>query len=267
MSSGGEPQTGDRETIELPSSTAYPLTLALGVTLLAAGLVTQLVISGVGFMLLLIAAVGWARQVFTPAGESVVVIEPAARPVPRAKRRVEALRPGLPGHRMRIPEKVHPYSAGAKGGLVGGVVMAGTALLYGLLSGRGVWYPINLLAAMVMPKLVDATAAQMQAFHPNALAVATVIHGVASLGVGLMFGVLLPTLPRGPVLWGGIVAPLLWTGGIHAFMGVLNPALERLVDWKWFLASQVAYGLTVGIVVVRSEKVYVSQRPPAEPPR
>ncbi len=266
MSSGGEHRADDRETIELPNSTAYPLTLALGVTLLAAGLVTELVISGVGLLLLVIAAVGWARQVFTPAGESVVQVEPAAPQAARPKRRVETLRPGLPGHRMRIPEKMHPYSAGAKGGLVGGVVMAGTALLYGVLSGRGIWYPINLLAAMVMPRLVDASAAQMQLFHPAALAIATVIHGVSSLGVGLMFGVLLPTLPRGPVLWGGIIAPLLWTGGIHAFMGVLNPALERLVDWKWFLASQIAYGLTVGIVVVRSEKVYVSQRPPVELP-
>jgi hypothetical protein len=266
MSSGGEQQTTDRVTIEMPNSTAHPLTVALGITLLAAGLVTQPVISVVGFVLLMYSAVGWCRQVFTPAGESAVEVEAGAAPATQAKRRVEALRPGMPGHRMRIPEKVHPYSAGAKGGLVGGVVMAGTAVLYGVLSGRGIWYPINLLAAMVMPRLVDASAAQMQLFHPAALAVATVIHGVASLGVGLMFGVLLPTLPRGPVLWGGIIAPLLWTGGIHAFMGVLNPALERLVDWKWFLASQFAYGLTVGIVVVRTEKVYVSQRPPVESP-
>lgn len=266
MSSGGEQHASDRATIEMPNSTAHPLTLALGITLVAAGLVTQPVISIVGFLLMLYSAVGWCRQVFTSAGESVVAVEAGAAPAARAIRRVEPLRPGMPGHRMRIPEKVHPYSAGAKGGLVGGVVMAGTAVLYGVLSGRGIWYPINLLAAMVMPRLVDASATQMQMFHPAALAVATVIHGVASLGVGLMFGVLLPTLPRGPVLWGGVIAPLLWTGGIHAFMGVLNPALERLVDWKWFLASQVAYGLTVGIVVVRSEKVYVSRRPTAGAP-
>ncbi len=70
-----------------------------------------------------------------------------------------------------------------------------------------------------------------------------------------MFGILLPTMPRWPILWGGIVAPLLWTGAIYGFMGILNPALGRHVDWRWFFASQLAYGITVGIVVVRSEKI------------
>jgi len=265
MSSDGEKQTTDPAAIEMPNSTAYPMTLALAITLLAAGLVTQPTVSVAGLLLLLYAAVGWSRQVFTSAGESRVSVEPREPAEIRARPKIETLRPGMPGHRMRIPEKVHPYSAGAKGGLIGGIVMAGTALLYGVLSGRGVWYPINLLAAMVIPPLVDASAAQMQQFHPGALVAATLIHGVASIGVGLMFGVLLPTLPRSPVLWGGVIAPLLWTGGIHAFVGVLNPALERFVDWKWFLASQFAYGLTVGLVVIRSEKIAVRQRTPNEP--
>jgi len=245
----------------MPAGTAYPLTIALGLTLLAAGLVTQPVVSVVGLGMCLYAAVGWCRLAFTAAGEvrvTVVSREPAAAAPARP---VLALREGMPGHRMRVPEKVHPYSAGAKGGIFGGVVMAATALLYGVLTGRGIWYPVNLLAAMVMPRLVDASVPQLQQFHASALVLAIFIHGVASMLVGLMFGILLPTLPRGPVLWGGVIAPLLWTGGIHAFMGVINPALNELVDWRWFLGSQVAYGLTVGIVVVRSEKVYVGQRP------
>jgi hypothetical protein len=266
MSSGADDRTRETGTVEMPAPTAFPLAVALGMTLLAAGLVTQPTVSVVGLGLMLVAAVGWCRQVFTPAGEETVPIvprEPAPAPPTRP---VQALRPGMPGHRMRVPEKVHPYSAGMKGGLVGGFVMAGTAMLYGLLSGRGVWYPINLLSAMVMPGLVEASVQQLQQFHAAAFAVAVLIHGFASLAVGLMFGVLLPTLPRGPVLWGGVIAPLLWTGGIHAFMGVLNPALDAFVEWRWFLASQVAYGLTVGIVVVRSEKVYVKQRSTPELP-
>ncbi len=258
MSSGGEQHETD--SVEMPAGTAHPLTIALGLTLLAAGLVTQPVVSVVGLGLCLFAAVGWCRQAFTAAGETRVPVVPRERVIAPPARPVMALREGMPGHRMRVPEKVHPYSAGAKGGVVGGVVMAGTALLYGVLTGRGIWYPVNLLAAMVMPRLVDASVPQLQQFHASAFVVAFFIHGVASMLVGLMFGILLPTLPRGPVLWGGVIAPLLWTGGIHAFMGVINPVLNELVDWKWFLASQVAYGLTVGIVVVRSEKVYVTQR-------
>jgi hypothetical protein len=158
---------------------------------------------------------------------------------------------------------VHPYSAGVKGGALGGVAMAATALAYGMISGHGLWYPVNLLAGMLMPSIAQHTLAQLAQFSPTALALAAFIHVVASLAVGLFFGVLLPTLPRGPVLWGGVIAPLLWTGGIHALMGVLNPPMNALMNelnaWPWFLVSQFAYGLTTGIVVVRSEKVYVSQ--------
>ncbi|MCE9556123.1 MAG: hypothetical protein K8T91_22470, partial [Planctomycetes bacterium] len=108
-------------------------------------------------------------------------------------------------------------------------------------------------------------------FSATGLIVATLIHGLTSLGVGMFFGVLLPTLPRWPIFWGGIVGPILWTGAIYSFMGVLNPELERQVDWKWFVASQFAYGLVMGIVVTRSEKVHaekaMSEGPEPKEPR
>jgi hypothetical protein len=50
-------------------------------------------------------------------------------------------------HRARLPLEVYPISAGVKGGLVGSVVMAVLAILYGLIVQHSVWYPINLLAA------------------------------------------------------------------------------------------------------------------------
>ena len=79
----------------------------------------------------------------------------------------------------------------------------------------------------------------------------------------MIYGILLPTLPRWPVLWGGVVTPLLWTGAIHSFMAVLNPVMNSRVDWPWFVASQVVYGLVVGLVVVRS-KTIPAARPPAD---
>jgi hypothetical protein len=42
-------------------------------------------------------------------------------------------------------------------------------------------------------------------------------------------------------------------------MGVLNPVMGTLVDWPWFIASQIAFGVVAGLVVVRSEKVYSTQ--------
>ena len=86
------------------------------------------------------------------------------------------------------------------------------------------------------------------------------IHLIISAGAGLFYGIMLPTLPRWPVLWGGIVAPLLWTGATYGFMGVLNPVMNARVDWPWFIASQFVYGLATGIVVVRSEMVPASSR-------
>jgi hypothetical protein len=242
----------------MPRPTAWPIVLALGVTLLAAGVATNLVLSAAGLLVSLVAVGGWIGQLSPTAGTVEEPLMPPSRQpraVQPASAAVESLRMGMPGHRMRIPEKVHPYSAGVKGGALGGLAMAATALIYGVISGRGILYPINLLAGMLMPIGPD----ELGNFSLTALILASFIHIVSSLSVGLFFGVLLPTLPRGPVLWGGVISPLLWTGGIHALMGLLNPVMAKEVDWRWFLVSQFAFGLTAGIVVVRSEKVYVSQ--------
>ncbi len=262
--------TDDRahEFVEMPAPTVWPLVMAAGITLSAAGLVTNWAISAFGAVALIGGLAGWIRELVTSAGEIELAWVPAeerARGILPSSARVEALRPGLPGHRMRVPEKVHPYSAGARGGLVGGAAMAVTALAYGVLSGRGIWYPINLLAAMILTNFGEKTPAELQRFSLSALIIATLIHGAASLGLGLCYGIILPTLPRWPMLWGGLVAPLLWTGATYGFMGVLNPVMNELVDWNWFFLSQFVFGITTGAVVARSEKV-PSERPRARSP-
>ena len=75
----------------------------------------------------------------------------------------------MPGYRLRLPAKVHPISAGIKGGIVGGLVMPLPALAYGLVSGHGIWWPINLLAGMVLPGVGDMTVAELEQFHPTLL--------------------------------------------------------------------------------------------------
>jgi hypothetical protein len=77
--------------------------------------------------------------------------------------------------------------------------------------------------------------------------------------------VLLPTLPSikgGPIIWGGLVMPLLWTWASHGLMGVVNPVLQRYVDWPFFILSQIVFGIAASLVVVRTEQVAV---PPAGP--
>jgi hypothetical protein len=269
MASEQEPARADLpRTIEMPAPTIWPLVLAVGVALLLAGLLTSLAMSAVGAVVALCGVVGWVRELMPGAGvayEEVVPPELRPRPVTPAAARVETMRPGMPGYRMHLPEKIHPYSAGAKGGLAGGVAMAVVAVAYGLVARGSLWYPINLLAGTILPGMIDPSApaeeqlAALKGFHPGWLVTAVVIHVVLSVGLGLIYGVILPTLPRRPILWGGVVLPLLWTGAVYALMRVLNPTMQQHVDWLWFLVSQVAYGVTTGYVVMRSELVYASR--------
>jgi len=41
----------------------------------------------------------------------------------------------------------------------------------------------------------------------------------------------------------------LWSGLLYLMLGLLNPLLESRINWAWFIASQVAFGIVAGIVV------------------
>jgi hypothetical protein len=250
--------------VEMPAPTSWPLVMAAAVTLLGMGFVTSWLFTIIGAVVFVLALANWLILLLPGRGHVREEFEPAQRPQPiRAHGEVEHLQPGMAGHRLRYPEKVHPYSAGVKGGIFGGIAMSAPALVYGLISSHhSVWWPVNLLAGMVsrLPLLSDGNVdiAQLARFNLRWLLVGTVIHAVTSVGMGLIYGVLLPMLPgRRPILWGGIVAPFLWSGAIHAFMGVLNPALQKAVNWPSFVVAQYIFGLVCGWVVLRSEKVYV----------
>lgn len=260
-----EPNNRNPNSVEMPTPTAWPIVLAMGVTLLASGFALSLAISVVGAFMILVALVGWIGQLLPGRGHMhEPLVDESQRPPPAEPQAagVEQLRPGMPGHRFRLPEKVHPVSAGVKGGIIGGILMTIPALLYGLSSGHGIWLPINLLAGMVIPGFEDRTIEQLEAFSFSAFLVGLVIHAIISLSIGLVYGVLLPTLPPipgGPVIWGGLVMPLLWTAFSYLMMGAINPALQEHVNWYAFVLSQFVYGIAASIVVIRSEKVAVRQ--------
>jgi hypothetical protein len=249
--------------VSLPAPTAWPFVTAFGLALLAAGLVTQAVISVVGLILAVRGAVGWFRDVLPVEQHEWVRLRPLeqrARPIPPAPRAVRQLQPGVAGHRVRIPAEIHPYSSGIKGGIVGGVAMAVVACVYGVIAHRSIWYPINLLAAAAVPSLARADLAQLTAFNGTGFIVGLISHGVFSILVGLLFAVLLPMLPsRRAAFWGSLISPLLWSGLIWATLRLINPALNARIDWIWFIASQIAFGMTTGYVVHHSKMVETMQ--------
>ena len=252
----------DLETIALPAPTVWPMVLAFGVTFLFGGLVTNALVSAVGLVLFLVAAVGWWRQVLPEQQLEHVPLRPVAdraKPIVPAPTPVGRLEPGEARHRTRIPVEVPPLSAGVKGGILGGMVMAVVALAYGVIFQRSLWYPINLLSAVAMPGMAQAGLGELRAFNGTALAIAIIAHGLISILTGLLYAVILPMLPSRHLLWGGLVAPLLWTGGLWAVLGVINPVLNARVDWPWFVVSQIAFGLAVGYVVQRARPVATEQ--------
>jgi hypothetical protein len=150
--------------------------------------------------------------------------------------------------------------AGLLGGVIGGALMTVPALLWGYLSGHGIWYPVNLLAAMILPQTGEPSVEALEAYNAHWLVAATAFHAVLSLIFGLIYGSLLVRLPPipGPFVWGAALMPLLWTATSYALMGVVNPILYQRVDWPWFVVSQFVFGLVAAIVVVRSEQVHVA---------
>jgi hypothetical protein len=250
-----------QRNVELPAPTAWPMVFAFGIALIFAGLITNMAVAVVGFFLFVRAAVGWWKEVLpVEKQESITVVPGVGEVQPSSRRTAQFLRAGQSGHRVRIPAEIHPYSSGIKGGIVGAVAMAIVACAFGLFLQGSLWYPINLLAAAAMPSMANADLAQLKAFNASAFAIATVIHGVMSILVGLLYAVLLPMLPlRYAPYYCSFVAPFFWTAVIWSLLGLINPTLEARIDWTWFIFSQIAFGATCGYVVAHSAKIETLQ--------
>ena len=254
--------TGNTETVILPAPTAWPFLLALGASLLFAGLLTNVSVSILGAILFIPAAVGWFRQVLpqehhvkVPAvAESgiAVVAPPEVMRVPAAEH----------VQRAWLPLKIYPISAGVKGGLAGGVAMAILAMLYGLIFFHSIWYPINLIAGSLYDAPSIPTTQELIHFRLAWFVFALAMHLTMCLLVGLLYGAMLPMLPKRPIVLGGIIGPLLWTGLLYRILDYVNPLLDREINWWWFAVSQVAFGIVAGLVVVRQNQVWTSENLP-----
>jgi uncharacterized membrane protein YagU involved in acid resistance len=241
-------------SVELPRPTVAPMVLALGMALLAAGVATNVAFLLVGAVLLIFGLGLWISELIPGRGEVLeAMVAPSRRPLPVTARvgGVGRMQEGMPGSRLRLPTEVHPISAGIKGGLLGGLLMPVPALIWGLWSGHGIWYPVNLLAGLVLPGVGRMTVGELEQFRLPLLLLGLVIHLVSSVTFGLIYGVLMPTLPSlpRPLAWGGLAMPMLWTALTYPLMGLVNPLLSQGVDWSWFIASQFLFGVVAASTI------------------
>ncbi len=245
----------DAVEIELPVPTAWPMVLATGVTLMFAALVTSASVGFLGVILAVAGCIGWFREVLPHPHEQILTVLPDAPRVSTDRREVERLPVTAEQVRAWLPVHTYPVSSGLRGGWAGGAAMALLACAYGLLKTGSIWYPINILASLVHAQAVKLEVTGLDAFHADAFAIALLLHGIGSTLVGLVYGAMLPMLPRRPIVLGGLIAPVFWSGTFYSILGLLNPVLQGRIDWLWFMASQIAFGIVAGFVVVRSSRM------------
>ncbi len=217
-------------TVQLPAPTAWPFTLAAGLSLIMAALVTNVGLAYLGLALSVVSAVGWLRQILPH--EKHEAVELVTEPIEVATTRVRVARIQMDEIAMIIP-----------------------AEMYGLLRFHSLWYPVNLLGGMGAFGDRNPTVAELSQFHLTPFLIALVIHVSASLLVGLLYGALLPVWPTHPILLGGIVAPALWTGLLYSILSIVNPFFNQRISWPWFATSQLFFGLVAGWTVTRRGRI------------
>jgi hypothetical protein len=250
----------DHETtyVHMPQPTAWPFVFALGIALMATGLLTNLAISVLGVVLSLAGAVGWFRAVLPAEAHEMVPAREEPLEIASARTSIERLPMG-PLHRKMIPVETFQFTTGLRGGIAGGIAMIVPATIYSLVKYHSLWYAMNLMAAGGFVSWADRSNEFLAQFHMQGLLAALAIHTVASLLVGLLYGAMLPMFPRWPILTAGFLAPLLWTGLLSSVLQIVSPILNARIDWYWFVPSQIAFGLVAGYVVNLQAKVRTPQ--------
>jgi hypothetical protein len=255
-----DPQSPEvsEEVVHLPTPTAWPLVLAVGLTLTFAGLVTNAGISILGAVLIVAGCFGWFGQVWPHAQHIAVPVRVQKFKFTTVRKKTTHIQIDET-HRARLPVHTPSVMAGVKGGIAGGAAMIVPAVLYGLIAYHSVWYPINLLGGAGVAGWTHPTQDEIEHFRLSATVFATIIHVAGSLLVGLLYGAMLPIMPKRPILLGGIIAPVLWTGFLHSALPLINPFLADRIDWRWFVVSQLTFGLVAGWVVAQQAHIRTEQ--------
>ena len=248
----------EHDGVLLPVPTAWPMVLAVGVTLLITGMVTHWVISLLGVVLMVRSAVGWFSEVLPHERHAPVPIDQNAVNI-YSPRTTHPKLPTDARHRKVIPVETFSVTAGIKGGIVGGIAMVVPATIFSLIKYHSLWYAVNLLAAGGFVSWAGKSDAFLAQFHLMGLLAALGIHALTSILIGLLYGAMLPMFPRMPIVTAGFIAPLLWTTILYSALDIISPILNERIEWPWFVVSQIAFGLVCGFVVNLQVKVRTPQ--------
>jgi hypothetical protein len=251
----------DPNVVQLPRPTAWPLVLALGISLMMAGMVTSIEIGILGLALSVAGAVGWTLQVLPHEAHEDVPVSTEEIVIATTRTLMErpARRPASETPRRILPIETFRITTGIRGGIAGGTAMVVPATIFSLLKYHSLWYSVNLLAAGGFVSWAGASDAFLSQFHLQGVLAGFLIQGLVSLLVGLLYGAMLPMFPRYPILTAGFMAPLLFTGIVYSALGVVSPILNGRIDWFWFVVSQFAFGLVCGYVVNLHARVRTPQ--------
>ena len=253
-----QPFDKESHTIDLPAPTKWPLVMALGIALIGMAMVTNVALAILGLLLACAGAAGWFRQVLPEQVHEAVQVHTEEITI-SSVRTTSNPSPDGKMHRKVLPVASFRITTGLKGGLAGGAAMTIPAALFGLLKYHSIWYAANLLAAGGFLSWAGASNAFLSEFHLRGLLAAFAIHLVMSALVGLLYGAVLPIFPRLPILTAGIVVPVFFSAIAYSALGVVSPILNQRIDWFWFVASQITFGLVCGFVVNLQERIRTPQ--------
>jgi hypothetical protein len=232
--------------------------LALGISLMLAGMVTSIAVGILGLILAIAGGVGWFMQVLPHEAHELIPVRAEVVEVASARTLIRV--PAASQTRRQIlPVETFQITTGIKGGIAGGIAMTVPAGIFSVVRYHSFWYAVNLLAAGGFVSWAGASDAFLGAFHIQGLIAATMIHGVTSLLVGLLYGAMLQMFPRYPIFTAGLMVPVIFTGILYSALGVVSPILDQRIDWFWFVASQVFFGLVCGFVVNLQARVRTPQ--------
>jgi len=161
-----------------------------------------------------------------------------------------------PQEELSVPAWVYPYRLGLSGGALGGLAMIVVALVYGG-QHNTLWLPVNLIGATLVRDLQTAPLAELSAFNLSALMAGLALHMIMSVGLGLVFALLLPTLPGPVLIWSLIIGPALWVLASLLILPLIDPVMNQYVDRPSFFAAHFAYGLILGLWFTRAHKVHI----------